>query len=81
MLSVSTRNRLYEIIATLVTKKQQLDTTLGWIAAIVREESLFHELTPHTKRDLNNALQGLKEDASQRGFLANLLIKKFIKLL
>ncbi len=62
----------------MLRKKISIDQALPWVAAMVRNIDLFHELTPNIKNELSGAVKGLSQEASERGFLASLLSKKII---
>lgn len=74
-LSISTRNRVYDTIATLLLQKKHVERSLIWITALLRgpNSDCFSDLTAHTQRDLLQAVHVSAQEASKRGVLASLL--------
>ena len=94
-LSVSIRNRTYDGIATLLSQASAgnnpiknsnnippiyIERCLVWILALLRgKDKLSSMVVGHTKRDLEDALDRLKDEQSKRGMLAGLLINQLRK--
>lgn len=74
-LSISTRNRVYDTVATLLLQKKHVERSLIWITALLRgpNSDCFNDLTAHTQRDLLQAVHVSAQEASKRGVLASLL--------
>lgn len=86
---MSTRNRLYDIVSTLLQQNSHVERCLLWILALTRggvsgnfQESsspysmkvnLLGELAGHTRKDLIEALEFVSKEPSKRGLLASLL--------
>lgn len=74
LLSASARNRLYDIISTLLQQGKHVERSLVWVLALVRgHDHMMYEVAGHTKKDMQEALQRLAQEPSKRGLLASLL--------
>jgi hypothetical protein len=65
MLSVSTRNRLYDVIATVLSQDELRDSDvercLIWVLALLRGKNrLIYQIVNHTKSDLQESLKKVK---------------------
>ena len=74
----ATRNRLFDVIATLFYKGEKVDRPLVWTQALLRDISLYKELSLHTQRDLRLAIKKLSDEPSPRGLLSTLLLQKMV---
>ncbi|RYG69519.1 hypothetical protein EON64_02475 [archaeon] len=81
----SQRNKLYDLISTLLLQGRHVERCLMWVLSLVRERGgddkggLFGEVAMHTQRDLQDALQRLSHEPSKRGLLASLLSSQISK--
>jgi hypothetical protein len=83
LLSSSTRNRLYDAIATLLYQNSpHSERCLIWVLALVRgKDNLLSTMVNHSKKDLIEALEKLAVEPSKRGLLASLLKSQIHKQL
>ncbi len=82
LLSVSTRNRLYDAVATLLYQNKHTERCLIWVLALVRgKENLLATMVNHSKKDLLEALEKLSSEPSKKGLLASLLRSQINKQL
>lgn len=79
-LSASTRNRLYDVISTLLYQRNNVERCLIWVLALSRsKENLLHDLVSHTRKDLVESLELCATEPSKRGLLASLLKSQLMK--
>lgn len=80
LLSASARNRLFDLISTLLWQGRHVERSLVWVMSLVRgENSLLQEVPGHTQKDLLEAMQRLGQEPSKRGLLASLLVSQLKK--
>lgn len=70
---------MFDSIATLFRKGEKVDRPLVWVSALMQNNTLFKELSPHTQRELQSSMQKICTENSHRGYLAALLLRKMEK--
>lgn len=75
-LSASTRNRLFDIISTLLMRGKKVERPMLWVTNLLTTPDLFYQMAPHTQNDVVSGLKHVADMQNNSGMLAMLLLKK-----
>jgi hypothetical protein len=79
-LSVSTRNRLYDVVSTLLLRGKEVNRPMIWVTNLLATPDLFYQLSAHTQKDVIEGLKVIANLKMNSGVLATLLLKKIRKM-
>ncbi len=75
-LAASTRNRLFDIVSTLLMRGKKVERPMLWVTNLLTSPDLFYQLAPHTQNDIISGLKNVADMPNNSGMLAILLLKK-----